>query len=503
MKAATLTAKKPRANWTSTFLVTLFIGVFTPSLFATIWSNSFDKATAFNVCSLFTIGGMGYFLFSWKRLGEELFMPQPIFLVSVYVYHFGQFVIVALGLRLGQIGSDNTLYSFRFTLETLHDAQMIAWAMICFLQVGGLLAMRKGSMANFTLPFAPVTIRRSKPVFAVGLAMALVGFVPAMLELFQALTFRAAGTLASFTASHQQAGVADVNAVIGQAFLPGLLFMLAGASGRRWVVNTISVICAIWFVLYAAVGDRSTGILPLIALAWLVNLTYRKIQWKYLYTGIAVLALVVNPIVTLTRNASGLASMTPEKVQSIYLGEDNPALTFLNEAGCSVIPLADTLELVPGQRPYGLGLGYVQNMVISPFSFLYGSGIQIGYGSNAYWLIKERYPSRLAKSAFLGFSSVAEAYIEYGYLAPLVGLVIGYVLTRSAYLALRSRDATLLGAQGIFLLSLIHFARGDSGELGRPLLRYIMLPIFVMYAIEKVMVTEKHPAIDPSTGGRS
>jgi oligosaccharide repeat unit polymerase len=453
------------------------------------WVNVSDPRDGLRIATALTVPGIILYLYTWKYLREPLYMPYPIFLFAAYIYHFGQFMIDLFGYDTRLFGNDRTLDLFRFKTETLHSVQVLAWMCISGLQIGALLAARKYRAATFKLPMQPPSLTHTYPVLIVGLLLAAIAVIPAFSNLYQEYQFRnSVGTLQSYVAKYEQAGVANVTIVIGQALWPGLFFACAASFKRRWVMMTTIIICIVWFAANILVGDRSDGIQPAIALLWLYNTIYKTVKWRYLIGAAAFLAFVINPLVALTRNASTISNLSAATLRTTSARVQNPVVLFMDETGISAIPLADTLELIPSERPFSYGTGYIENLITGPFSyFLFNAGGQTEDDTPAYWLVKTRYPQRLKQSEFLGYSFIAEAYMQFGYFSPIVTALFGYFLIWLTFVAMKNRSAYVVGAQAIIISYLIHFARGDSGDLGRPFMRYVLLPIVLMWLLEQVL----------------
>lgn len=452
-----------------------------------IYINLEDKHTSIRIFSGITILYMFYYSYEWIKNEKNRFMLYPVFLIAAYIYHFGQFIVDFLGIDadLYAIFDHYKTFSlFRFRFDTLHFVQVYAWLCITSLHIGATIALRKFSLNEFILPVKSSTLHKSYPTLLSGFCLFLISFIPAITTLYNQYiirtTYRYGEGLSQFT---------DTNIIgtIGAAFWPSVLFIAASFRDNRWIIIAISSIALLWFSVSTIIGDRGGAIQPVIATIWIFSIVFKKINWKIFLIFIFIFAFLVAPVISLTRTKNSINNFDVSTIAEILLGGENPVILFLAETGISAIPLADTVEVVPFNRPYSFGSGYIENLFISPMRWFIEPGYLGQYGPPSYWLVKTRYPERLNQNLFLGFSFIAETYLEFGFLGFIYTFFLGYILIWVPYIAIKNRSSILIAISAIFLSYLIHYSRGDSSELGRPFFRYIFLPVLLILFMDSLL----------------
>jgi len=177
------------------------------------------------------------------------------------------------------------------------------------------------------------------------------------------------------------------------------------------------------------------------------------------------------------RNISGVDRLSLEFLRETYLTMDNPVLAILSEMGGSLGTVAYTIELVPARRAFDLGVGYLYALTPAFPSFFWDVHPVIARGTPADWLIWAVDPVTARLGGGLGFSFIAEAYLNFGtFGTPIVTAVFGFLLGAFVLWADRFYSPARMAAVATFTAFILFYARGDASVLMRPLLWYAGLP---------------------------
>src|SRR5262249_37660921 len=104
-------------------------------------------------------------------------------------------------------------------------------------------------------------------------------------------------------------------------------------------------------------------------------------------------------------------------------------------------------------------------------------------GTYADWLVQEVDPVYASAGGGLGYSFIAEAYANFGWLGPPVLILLGYALARWGIWASHVSAPGRLAAVASYTAYFLFFARAESLLVARPLIWYALLPYFGVKAI--------------------
>jgi hypothetical protein len=131
-----------------------------------------------------------------------------------------------------------------------------------------------------------------------------------------------------------------------------------------------------------------------------------------------------------------------------------------------------------------MGMGYVDALLYAIPNRLKGGSSFSSYGHPAEWLVWEVAPRQAAIGGGLGFSFVAEAYLQGGLLAVCAALLAFGLLLGWASRRMRSSlDPRWLLLGAVILAFGLRIPRGIVAELSRPLVWYWAVPLLVIYVV--------------------
>jgi oligosaccharide repeat unit polymerase len=211
------------------------------------------------------------------------------------------------------------------------------------------------------------------------------------------------------------------------------------------------------------IGDRGGGGYPLLAFAWLWHKTIRPLSaWKVIVFVLVI--MIVLPLVGSIRTTSGEDRASLAFIREAFFSLENPIVAIIHEMGVSMRTVGYTIELVPSERNYDYGLGYLRaTMTLVPS--LYWAMTET-YSS---WLVWTIAPGFARLGGGLGLSFVAEAYANFGWFGTLVfTFILGLLFARLVLWADSSEDVARKALMASFLVFFIAYSRGESaGEIGR------------------------------------
>jgi oligosaccharide repeat unit polymerase len=232
---------------------------------------------------------------------------------------------------------------------------------------------------------------------------------------------------------------------------------------------------------------------PLLAFVWAYQRTIRPIPRGILLSGAAAILLVVFPVVGSVRTTAGTNRLSWDFLVQTYASIDNPLVAILSEMGTSMQTVAHTLELVPSTRPFDWGIGYLYGLGTILPNLFGGVHPAIQRGTASEWLVRLVAPWEVEQGGGLGYSFIAEAYLNFSWVGGAVFLgIVGMGMSYLFVGAMRSPNRLLIASAAITLSFLTHYARGEFYTIARPLVWYVLIPCALVVVLVKM--APSHPA---------
>jgi oligosaccharide repeat unit polymerase len=381
-----------------------------------------DASLIYPLCCLILAHGV-WSIWSWARVAHSWFDCYSLFLIAATLFNAGQACLEVFGLNQGDMLDGQ--FSHATLVRTL------------FLVLLGLAAMHLGALVA-AVRSPKQAESASTDEAATRASLRTVGWVLLLISLpFTALVIReemAVVASAGYFALYQQQAATGLNAgplVLSICLIPGVLFLLAGASRNRGprlvAVGVIAGYAAIQFYL----GVRHEAAILAVEAAWVWHRVIRPIRPVVLLGAAAFLVGVVFPLVGAIRNTSGKDRSTLDFLTENYVSIDNPLVASISEMGGSMETVAHTLNFVPAERDYEMGVGYAYAVSTLFPNLFWKIHPAMEHELPSSWLTWQVDPYTASQGGGRGFSFIAEAYLNFGYVGvPIVLFAIGYCLSK-------------------------------------------------------------------------
>lgn len=417
---------------------------------------------------------------SWRMLTRDIFHPYILFMFSALLFNAGQLLLELFGLNDAQ--SMIKLYPPKLLIPGIVLVALGLWAFHC----GGLVVAYR-SIAHVRRGNGPAltggTLAAMRTVGAAIFAIAVIPFVLVMKDL---VTLRMG---AEYIAVYQQQatiGFENWREVLAEYLLPGVFLLMMASEGQR-----ILLLIPITFVLarsvgWFAIGERSHGVMPLIAAAWLWHTRIRRIPAWILGVAAVFFLAIAFPVLSLIRNDPLNDPSAIHSVPDAFASLEAPLVGTIAEMGASFRTVVDTLQLVPNERPYGHGFGYLHALLNIFPNFVSIAHFPLEYGNAETWYVETIDPDYALSGGAWGFSFIAEAYLEFGWVgAPIALAVIGAGIAAFTLWGSRSAHPARAAAVAAWLVLALHFPRGIAEGYTRHLLWYALVPYFLVRLLER------------------
>ena len=413
-------------------------------------------------CALVTIS-LVWILWSWHFVRGTLFEPYPLFMLSAGLFNGGQALLEVFGLNTEGILNGHV------SPEVVTSAVYLVALSLLGLHTGALLALKNpGSRATRCCD----TMERRRATRLAGWLLLGAAAVPTFTLLSSSLSVVFDyGYLGLYRYQNTMSTAQAMSAF----FVPGVIFLLAGSKQHRWLQGVSVILAAAYAVIYLFLGARGSAAMGCIAVAWVFDRSIRKIPRSLIF-GLAVVALMVFSLVRETRGASGRDRLSLSDQFEALSNMENPISSSISEMGNSLVTVTHTLQLVPATREFDYGVSYLYAALAVVPNIGWEVHPSIAHGLLSDWLIRTVDPVVASAGGGLGFSFIAEAYLNFGWFGgpfflALIGYTVCWIFSKAD-----GDDPANHALTASFLSFFFVFSRGESAIVARGLVWYAILP---------------------------
>ncbi|HEV3257598.1 MAG TPA: O-antigen polysaccharide polymerase Wzy [Gemmataceae bacterium] len=455
--------------------------------------------TLVRACSVVLLLLFGWSFWSWAALTGSWFDPYSIFLVAANLFNAGQAFLEALNLNPFGI------LPGLFTPETVLKTLFMVFLGLGALHLGALLSV--GMVAGRSSEPGPADRHWSPSaadVRAAGWVLLLISFVPTVLVLKDAVDLVLSSGYSALYQREKVTGLSNAPQILSTFLVPAALFMLAGSKGApvSRAVSAMMILAQACCQLF--LGYRYHAVMPVVAYLWVWHQCIRPLSRSAVLATVAGLVFIVFPVVAATRDVRGQERLSVEFLKSAFSSIDNPAAKTVNEMGGSMQTVAHTLERVPAERDYDGGVGYLYGLFTIFPNLFWDIHPAIAYGTPSSWLIWAVDPYIASMGGGLGYSFIAEAYFNFGWLGvPAVTGLLGLIYGAFAVWALRGgpHRTARLALVASFCSFFTFYAREDLAEVFRSLVWYSLGPYLLVFVIYSLRGRPAQPLVSQPSAG--
>lgn len=455
-------------------------------------------------CSVFLVVVFVWSLWSWYALTKSLFDPYVMFLIAAMLFNGGHAFLRILHLDEGGvleggfISALHGAFSSEIALKTLF---LVTLGLVAF-HTGGLLsvpAYRRDLLKGKTI--AESTPQTAYALRLIGWGLLAISLVPACLFLKDSIALASTSGYFATMAGDRVYGLAAALEKLAAFIVPATLFLLAGSKDHRFNITLSTLTMLGYSLALLFVGARHGAVMSLCAYAWVYHRSIRPLP-KALLLGAGTLGLfVVMPLVRAFRDdVVGEDRFSPTALFNAYLSIENPIAFLLAETGNSMRTVAYTVDSVPVYRDFDLGESYLYALSTIIPNLFWEVHPALAHGTLSQWLFQMAAPTMADEvGGFfgLGFSFIAEAYLNFGwYGAPLALGIMGFLLGRLVLWADTSSDPARVAMVGAFAAFFLIYARAESHQVFRDLVWYSLIPYAGVCGLRLFMRPKPYEARD-------
>lgn len=439
------------------------------ALFQSVSSGIVDRNWPETVTAVWMVWSLFYLTASWRALGTPYLLSSS-YLIALCMFHLGLPIPATFGW---------------INLPTLTQGiggfwlQQSAWCTLLALGAFGVgFALSLTSPDDREEDYVAAAAQRTKTLRVTHWAG--IGLFLASL-LFLAMLVAQIGSPLAYSRMDLFRYHGDVRGLaLFMMTLPSAAILLVIGAQTFWQSCGAAIVALSTLGIFLLSGYRSAALFPLLVGTILWTKIGRRIPWSIAVILVGAILLAI-PAVAILRASGTYDNLSSEKVsQSIEKAET--ANTFIEIGGTSGI-LAATLQFVPHSDPYRYGLTYVHALreAIPNVSFearRSDRDVFLMHGARqdamldlapSDWLTFKLEPIKFRNGEGVGFSAIAEPYLNFGFPGVIVFFGgLGFFLGRLDQRALWLEPRWLLFCGAVFW-PLVRTVRNDLNNFTKPL----------------------------------
>lgn len=440
--------------------------------------NSESESLIYPLCCFLLVLTIWCF-WSWFAITKSLFSPYILFFLSALLFNGGQAIIEIFN------GNQNGILDGEFTSNSLLETIFLVNLGLAFFHLGALMSTDKGKViSKDPKSQTEKKISNIKESYQIGWALLSISFLPSLIVLKEALTTVLSAGYFALYQKDEATSFDAAPAILAGFLVPAALFILAGSKDNTKGKILSGVVIIIYAMIYFFLGQRNVAVMPLLAFAWLWHQLISPIPKTLLFSVSGFLIFIVFPVVGASRNSSGADRLSIEVLLETFSSINNPVVAAISEMGGSMNTIAYTLELVPKVREFQMGADYFYALLTLVPNLFWKLHPSVARGYPGHWLTWAVRPDFAARGGGLGYSFIAEAYLNFGWFgAPIALAVLGFLFAKLILWATRCGEPSKMAMVASFTSSFLFYARSESAIQVRSLVWYSVFPYIGVFLL--------------------
>lgn len=417
----------------------------------------------------------------WKRLSGEWLSPYTVFFAVLFVFSCGQSIGWSLNIDLGGQDLWNRV-DFGMSRVNITQAMCYSMLAVSFFHLGAILFYRdikkvhKWSedevVATFKLVAKPLLIL-CIPSFSINLLQTVLAVV-------------SGGYAAYYSVMESRSQFFTLMGYIGDYYQPCLLLLLIAYREKKSYRNLIIFMMLIEVVCQLYIGGRSGAVMTVLGIFLAIHYFVKPFKGKSAiavgvagYGGLVILNTILEIRNMVDKSVAGFLG-------SFISSLSNPIGHFVGELGWSMSSTVWTMMLVPDIYPYRYGISYMASL-LAPIPNL---GFWKVHPAKIYANVGDWLEEVLNYGHGIGYSMVAESYLNFGWFGFFAMLIFGAVLVRLlANVKREDVSNNMVGAafQILIIMTIMKSLVRASFSISMRSIVYVLIPLyfFIINSLKK------------------
>jgi hypothetical protein len=422
---------------------------------------------------------------SWYAATGRVADVYWLFILAVWIFNGG-------GLAVPQLVQPEGGQAFRefhhpefriFTRAGVLGAFQLVLYCLSAMHAGALLAASRWPASNGGRRTPPAAVK-DPALHWIGLGLIAISLGPAgWMVRTSAARVREGGYMALYT---EDGGATEgLIFMLASGLVPGAFYLMGSDLDNRFLRRLGASLIVTFSLGLLALGTRAAFFQNVVALLWLRHYGVGPIR-RVVWMGIIAAGIVLSGFVHWVRDPAHDTDLTISELPTTEEEAVPNAGGVVSEMGYSVMTVVYTMDLVPAERNFAWGESYLASLsAVVP-------GLTSGRETEESWLTYMVSPSTAAIGGGLGFSFIAEAYLNFGLGAPLILGLAGFFLGHFAGWSHEEGRSGRLAFAACAISILLFSARASSLSFARRILVLCAVPYAVL-AWERILEARRMP----------
>ncbi len=428
-----------------------------------------------------------WIIITWYRFFNSFLNSYTIFVIATYVFYFGQYLLITLGVQLNKGITIVTTYS---EADNNFVALFIVTSML-MIHAGSIFSAIIDKKNNKLLQYGEVTISTldkpfdTKALKYVAVFLLMISYIPTLIILFNYVRIvLTVGYGSVFKSSFYTSGGFDnILGFLSTFIIPALIAAIIAFRKSKYLI-LVYFMTGVYLIMYFLSGSRYNAVLVILAILLIKKYFMGGIKGKekVKYSVGGVLFIIVLSLISSIRSELHRASSYGMLLINVFedLYQNNIIFTFLREFGFTFVATAAVFMNCPVPIDHVNGETYLASLLrIFP---------------NLFWdvhpaakvSVDSVFKSFVTSYGGIGSSFIAEAYYNFGYYSIIFMPIIGWLLYKLFVTMANSAINNDIGKGflSIYIFSFtLFFIRSDTTPFWRNLVYYGVIPYYAYLII--------------------
>jgi hypothetical protein len=415
---------------------------------------------------------IGWILYSWVQVVRSIVSPYWLFVLVASFFNGGHAFLQLFG------ANPNGVMDSTFSTLTTSSTILYSTLSMMLLHAGALWRMARQPAHA---PQAESADQNKGSIY-LGLLMILISMVPMFLQLQEDVGVVLNAGYFGLYQREVRTNIDAWQAILAQFMLPGA-FLLTAASKQHKLLRRFSLgIVALYALSFMFLGYRGPAGAAIAAYGWIWHTRVAKLSvYRSLAAGM-LFVFVLFPMIRSHRSTLGEDRLSWTGFWRTLDNYDNPASASVREMGGTMSTIAYTMDLVPSDRAFDYGQSYLfAALTVVPNVFGTPLHPAIEHGTASDWLARTVTYQGAAAGGGIGYSFIAEAYLNFGWMGPpLVMMLFGFGLAAVECFAARSASPAAAALMAVTFYFALIYARAESSNILRAIVWCGFMPLGVL-----------------------
>ncbi len=411
---------------------------------------------------------------SWRAVTGRWLDAYSLFATAAFLFNAGQSALYSFG-------AIDSLLNERFSQDSLITTLLTVNVYLMALHVGALIAHLLVQPKSQRRQLSPGDLALARVVaIRIGWTAIILALPSAVLQLEDTVgTVYNGGYFALYEDAAISAGSTSSLTMLAPLLIPAALFLLAGSRPQSVTSRVSCGLISVFVLLQFFLGFRGTAIVSAAATAWLWNKTIRRLRFSVIVASIALLSILL-PLIGAVRDTPGAQRTNLSYLLEAYNRLDNPVVSIVSEMGGSMIVNAYVQQLIPEYRDFEYGKTYAYGLLTIVPNLFWPGVHPSAANSPSKWLIETVDPGAAARGGGIGFTFLAEAYINFGLVGGALCIaLLGAIVAIGSLWAQHVNDPGRSALVAITLSVVLLYARAELGNIIRTVVWYGLFPFWI------------------------